>query len=189
MQGEDQSVKPRLLLLVKSTKQTSRDPTFTALAFTAITRSRQDFRNEGMLLEVMTLVSTVMLTREMRVNEEIIAQGTQVLMDLAEIECVAPLEVFTMIAWVLSINNKGNRRHIFQLHMVELLEHVLKVCNSECHEEGHSLYECINGDIAKFLEGDFAIGPVKDCVDRINLHNWLREGDKPAKRAKRLCDN
>jgi len=189
MQSLDESVKPRLLLLIKTTKQTSRDPNLMAFAFTAITRSRHDFRNEGMLFEVMTVVSTVMLTREMRMNEEITAQGTQVLMDLAEMEGVAPPEVFTMIAWVLSIHNKGDRRHIFQLHMVELLEHVLKVCNSECHEVGHSLYECINTDIAEFLEGDFTIGPVKDCVDRINLHNWLREGDKPAKRAKRLCDN
>jgi len=155
----------------------------------AITRSRQDFKNEGMLLEVMTVVSTVMLTRELRMNEEIIAQGTQVLMDLGDIGGVAPPDVFTMIAWLLSIHNTGDRRHIFLLHMVELLEHVLRVCCVEEDEEGHSLYTYMNIDIAEFLEEDFANGPIKNCVDRINMRNWLREGDRPGKRAKRLSDN
>jgi len=69
-------------------------------------------------------------------------------MDLFEIEGVAPLEVFCMITWVLSTNNKGDRRHIIQLHMMELLEHLLTVGKCKCHKEGHSAHEHINKEVA-----------------------------------------
>ena len=170
-------MKSRLLTLIVKTELCSRTPSLTADMFTKIMSRRQDFKDENMMLCAMRLVSSVMVNRYMRSNEDIITQGTQLLIDLFEMEGVAPIEVFSMIAWLLDINNKGERCHVIQLHMMELLEHLLIVGKCECHKEGHSAHKHMNKQIMNFLAQDFAEGPLKDCVHRILLHKWQHEDE------------
>lgn len=174
---EGESVKSQLLTLVAKTELCSRTPSLTEVRFTEIMSRRHDFKDENMILCAMRLVSGVMVNRYMRSNEDIIVQGTQLLIDLFEMEGVAPVDVFSMIGWLLDVNNKGERCHIIHLHMMELLEHMLIVGKCECHKEGHSAHKHMNKQIANFLAQDFAVGPLKDCVHRIVLHKWQHEDE------------
>lgn len=137
------------------------------------------------------IVARAMLTRAVRKSEEVIDQGTDALLELIKSKCIIPSEVYSMIAWLLVTNREDN---LVQLHMMELLEVVLKKGKCHCEDEAHTPFDHLTKDILDFIHKDMLLGPIKDCVGRINqLMNAQKsqddegrddEGQGSAKRAR-----